>query len=238
MLKIKSLNIKIVILILGFILIFLFIFLNLDSNNINQVPVVSFVKIPQIESKQEVLPIEVFENEIPELKKWNGEDPYASLDWDDARPELHQAVKLFEGKWGKKITVLQVYRPAMYGDHIRSVWEIWRYVNGKSFTEGQNCQNKKHIDMLNVGVLNSDQKSRLKIEATRHEFTKGDTPPSCNSDHSLGIAVDIVPPADSYTYSEWIRVANESGLCHYIVGDEPHLGLKKYLPEGVDCFAR
>ncbi|MCX6756508.1 MAG: hypothetical protein NTX85_04160 [Candidatus Nomurabacteria bacterium] len=238
MLKIKTLNIKIVILMLGFILLILFIFLNLDSNNTKQVPVVSVVKISKIEDKQDVLPIEVSEKEIPELKKWVGEDPYPFLDWDNAKPELHQAVKLFEDKWGKKLNILQVYRPALYGEHIRSVWEIWRYVNDKSFTEGHNCKYKTHIDISKISELNSTQKSRLIREASIHGFIKGHTPPSCDSDHSLGIAVDIVPPVDSVEYRDWIRVANESGLCHYISGDMPHFALQKYLPKDTDCFVR
>lgn len=236
MLKIKNLNIKIIILIVGSVLFISGIFLYLNLKNTKKdFPAETVVSTPEKKGKASAK--KIIKKDIPQLVKWKGQDPYPYLDWDDAKPELHEAVIQFENKWGKKLTVLQAYRSAEYGDHIRSVWEIWRYINGRSFTEGQNCQNKKHIDVSKIGVLNSDQKSRLKIEATRHGFTRGDTPPSCDSDHSLGIAVDIVPPADLVVYGEWIKVANESGLCHYIAGDEPHFGLKKYLPEGVDCFA-
>lgn len=168
--------------------------------------------------------------------EWTGTDPYPALDWKNTKPELKTAVLDFEEKWGKKLSIRQAYRPDGYVKHIRSVWEIWRYSNKKEYKSGYNCTNFNHIDPDSVGVLNKIQKDSINKEAKRHSFTTGDTPPACLSDHALGIAVDITPPADSKEYKKWIDTASSVGLCHYIVGDEPHFGLKKYLPKDTDCF--
>lgn len=174
-------------------------------------------------------------NKIVGFVEWTGTDPYPALDWKNTKPELKIAVSDFEEKWGSKLSVRQAYRPDGYVKHIRSVWEIWRYINAKEFKSGYNCKNFNHIDPEKVGELNKTQKDFINKEAKRHSFTTGDTPPACMSDHALGIAVDITPPTDLKEYKKWIEAANSVGLCHNIAGDEPHLALAKYLPEGTEC---
>lgn len=183
---------------------------------------------------------EKIKKDMPEIigfVKWANSDPYTRVDWSHTKPELKIAVEAFEEKWGSPLRISHVYRPQGYNRHIRSVWEIWRYIHGKTFSEGYKCEDSDHIDISFLNELSSEQKDFINKEAKRHGFTTGDTPPSCNSDHALGIAVDIVPPSDPQKYSEWIKMANSVGLCHYIWLDEPHFGLTNYLPEGTDCYA-
>lgn len=176
---------------------------------------------------------------ISEIIPWSGADPYPSVDWSHATPGLHDAVLQFEEKWGSKLHVLQVYRPAEYTRHIRSVWEVWRYVHGKSYTSGYGCTDYAHINPTNIKNISSTQRVKLESEARTHGFTNGgDTPPACVSDHSRGFAVDIDPPSlEPALYKEWIRIGNEAGLCHYIQGDEPHFGLPSHLPLYTNCTA-
>ncbi|MDQ5971346.1 MAG: hypothetical protein QG566_292 [Patescibacteria group bacterium] len=192
--------------------------------------------------------IKIVENEKPKEEKeltykidaivvWNGAEPYP-LDWGNTVPELRVAVDAFEKKWGKPLYVRQVYRPIGYMHHMRSVWEVWRYTNGKSYKQGYMCENFTHIDTTNIGVLNDKQKSYLNTEAKRHGFASGDTPPGCVSDHAKGIAVDITPPYEPKEYERFLDTAYSVGLCHYIKGDEPHFGLTSQLPEGTDCFVK
>lgn len=194
--------------------------------------------LPEPIKEEEKPKIENQSPKIGEVVEWDGPDPYPSVDWSGAVPELKVAVDNFEKKWGKKLQIRQVYRPALYGKHMRSVWEVWRYVNGKSYTHGYKCDEVEHINPKNIGELNQAQKDYLNEEARRHSFLGGDTPPGCVSDHAKGIAIDITPPADPTEYDNFIKTANSVGLCHYIKGDEPHFGLTAQLPEGTDCFVK
>lgn len=177
-------------------------------------------------------------SKIPEITEWSGPDPYPALDWSGALPELKTAVNEFEKEWGKPLHIRQVYRPALYGKHMRSVWEVWRYINGKSYTHGYRCDEITHINTKNIGTLNQKQKDYINKEVGRHSFLGGDTPPGCVSDHAKGIAIDITPPTDAIEYDKFIKTAYKVGLCHYIKGDEPHFGLTAQLPEGTDCFVK
>jgi hypothetical protein len=143
-----------------------------------------------------------------------------------------------EKKWGQPLRVIQVYRPLEYMHHMRSVWEVWRFVNGKSYTQGYKCEDYTHIDTESIGKLNQLQKDYLNKEAKIHSFLGGDTPPGCVSDHAKGIAIDIAPPSNKEEYERFMKVAYSVGLCHYIKGDEPHFGLTSQLPEGTDCFVK
>jgi hypothetical protein len=194
--------------------------------------------IPEPVKEEEKPKIENQNPKIGEVVEWDGPDPYPSVDWSGAVPELKVAVGNFEKKWGKKLQIRQVYRPALYGKHMRSVWEVWRYINGKSYTHGYKCEEVEHINTKNIGALNQAQKDYLNEEARRHSFLGGDTPPGCVSDHAKGIAIDITPPIDQIEYENFIKIANSVGLCHYIKGDEPHFGLTAQLPEGTDCFVK
>lgn len=175
---------------------------------------------------------------IPEIIEWEGIDPYPNADWSGAVPELKIAVDAFEHEWGKPLKINQVYRPEIYGKHMRSVWEVWRYLNGQSYTVGYGCDNAQHINPDNIGDLNQDQIDYLNSEVDMHGFLGGDTPPACVSDHAKGIAIDITSPFDAVEYERFINVANSVGLCHYIAGDEPHFGLTSRLPAGTDCFVK
>lgn len=177
-------------------------------------------------------------SKVPEVIEWDGVDPYPALDWSGALPELKVAVTEFEKEWGKPLHIRQVYRPELYGKHMRSVWEVWRYINGKSYTHGYRCDEITHINIKNIGTLNQKQIDYLNKEANRHSFFGGDTPPGCVSDHAKGIAVDITPPTDPIEYDKFINTAYKVGLCHYIKGDEPHFGLIAHLPSGTDCFVK
>lgn len=177
-------------------------------------------------------------SQIPVIVEWDGVDPYPSVDWSEAVPELKTAVENFEKEWGKPLHIRQVYRPLLYSKHIRSVWEVWRYINGKSYTVGYGCEDAEHIDPSLIGELTQAQKAYLDSEVAKHSFLGGDTPPGCVSDHAKGIAIDITPPFDPTEYERFINVANSVGLCHYIAGDEPHFGLTAYLAEGIDCFVK
>lgn len=183
-------------------------------------------------------PVAKMNSQIPVIVEWEGEDPYPSVDWSEAIPELRVAVENFEKQWGKPLHIRQVYRPLLYSKHIRSVWEVWRYVNGKSYTIGYGCEDAEHIDPSLIGELTQAQKAYLDSEVSKHSFLGGDTPPGCVSDHAKGIAIDITPPFDPAEYERFINVANSVGLCHYIKGDEPHFGLTAYLAEGIDCFVK
>ncbi|MCC6323337.1 hypothetical protein IT400_00945 [Candidatus Nomurabacteria bacterium] len=176
-------------------------------------------------------------SKINAIVVWNGAEPYL-LDWANTVPELKVAVDAFEKKWGQPLHIRQIYRPIGYMHHMRSVWEVWRYTNGKSYTQGYQCENFKHIDTTNIGALNDKQKSYLNTEAKRHGFASGDTPPGCVSDHAKGIAIDITPPYEPKEYERFLKTANEVGLCHYIAGDEPHFGLTSQLPVGTDCSVK
>jgi hypothetical protein len=177
-------------------------------------------------------------SKIPEITEWSGPDPYPALDWSGALPELKTAVNEFEKEWGKPLHIRQVYRSALYGKHMRSVWEVWRYINGKSYTHGYRCDEITHINPKNIGTLNQNQKDYINKEVTKHSFLGGDTPPGCVSDHAKGIAVDITPPTDPIEYDKFINTAYKVGLCHYIKGDEPHFGLTAQLSAGTDCFVK
>ncbi|MFA5750870.1 MAG: hypothetical protein WCX79_01740 [Candidatus Paceibacterota bacterium] len=167
--------------------------------------------------------------------EWDGIDPYPGADWSNTVIELKPAVEEFEKKWGESLYIRQVYRPSEYTRHLRSVWEIWRWMRGMTYTEGYRCEEYEHINPEEIGKLSYLQRRFIEIEAKRHAFWDGGTPPACYSDHSLGIAVDITPPSDWSRYKEWIEVGVSVGLCHYIAGDEPHFGVAKYLPEDIDC---
>jgi len=237
---------KVVLIVLTALIIFIFVkVLNQKDGFKEKIEVVNTQIETPIENKkvvEQIVEKEVSDKEmnsqIFEIVQWSGADPYPSVDWSGAQPELKTTVENFEKKWGKPLSVRQVYRPAMYGVHMRSVWEVWRYVNGKSYTEGYKCEDYKHVDIKSIGILNQAQKDYLNMEANRHGFIGGDTPPGCVSDHALGIAVDITPPFEPVEYERFINTANSVGLCHYIKGDEPHFGLTSYLPEGTDCFIK
>lgn len=176
---------------------------------------------------------------IPGVIPWSGIDPYPRVDWSHTQDGLQQAVTNFEHVWGSKLTILQAYRPKEYTDHIRSVWEVWRYVHGKSYTSGYGCDQYTHIDTAKLKTVSVAQRDLLEQEARRHGFTNGgDTPPACKSDHSLGIAIDIAPPLEPKLYTQWILVGNSVGLCHYIRGDEPHFGLISSLPASTNCLTQ
>ena len=168
--------------------------------------------------------------------EWEGIDPYPRVDWNSVAIELKPAVEDFEERWGSSLYIRQVYRPSEYTAHLRSVWEIWRWMRGKTYKEGYMCKEYKHINEEEIGELSYLQKKFIEMEAEKHAFWDGGTPPACHSDHSLGIAVDITPPNDWSKYKDWIKIGVSAGLCHYILGDEPHFALKKYLPEGTDCY--
>lgn len=239
---------KIILLILIAYGAYLFIQGNLDRPELDSpqnIIVTDAIHTPSLDNAKEEQPVnskptdkDSQNSKIPEIVEWNGPDPYPSVDWSGALPELKVAVDNFEKKWGKKLQIRQVYRPALYGRHMRSVWEVWRYTNGKSYTQGYRCDEIEHINTKNIGTLNQAQKDYLNEEARRHSFIGGDTPPGCVSDHAKGIAVDIIPPIDQIEYENFIKVANSVGLCHYIKGDEPHFGLTAQLPEGTDCFVK
>gem|GEM_PF-2967637 len=233
--KKNSLVIFFILLILG---VYSFLFSEYRSTSVfeNEKSDISIVEDKNTEEKDTVKKVDKKESEvIAGFVEWTGTDPYPALDWKNTKPELKIAVSDFEEKWGSKLSVRQAYRPDGYVKHIRSVWEIWRYINGKEFKSGYNCKDFNHINPNDIGVLNKTQKDFINKEAKRHSFTTGDTPPACMSDHALGIAVDITPPTDSKEYKKWIETANSVGLCHNIAGDEPHLGLAKYLPKDTDC---
>lgn len=173
---------------------------------------------------------------VPGVVPWSGRDPYPAVDWSNTKPELRTAVEAFNKAWGSTLSVRQAYRPADYTAHIRSVWEAWQIVNGKSHTPGYGCAGYSHVSPAALSTISAAQKEVLRVEAQRHGFLTGDTPPACQSDHSLGFAVDITPPANSGSeYKRWIQVAHSVGLCHYIAGDEPHFGLTAYLPKNTNC---
>ncbi len=236
-------NIKIFfIIILGFLSIFIFIKIIAINNEPAVSVIVVEVPLKTVDEVQSIMP------EIPKKEKessskieaiveWGGAEPYP-LDWSGTVPELRVAVDALERKWGQPLYIRQVYRPLGYMHHMRSVWEVWRYVNGKSYTEGYKCEGYKHIDPKTIGTLNQTQKDYLNLEAKRHSFAGGDTPPGCVSDHAKGIAVDITPPYEAKEYERFLDTAYSVGLCHYIKGDEPHFGLRAYLPEGTDCFQK
>lgn len=198
------------------------------------------IKTPPQNDTDQFLPNKVKDTKssIAAVVPWQGADPYPSVDWSGAKPELKTAVDEFQKKWGQKLHVRQVYRPIGYMHHLRSAWEVWRIVNGKSYTEGYKCEGYKHIDPKTIGKLTELQKKYLNTEARRHEFIGGDTPPGCVSDHAKGIAVDITPPSEAKEYQRFMETAYSVGLCHYIKGDEPHFGLTAQLPSGTDCFQK
>ncbi|MCF7834310.1 MAG: hypothetical protein K9L98_01950 [Candidatus Pacebacteria bacterium] len=174
---------------------------------------------------------------VPGFVEWNGKDPYPAVDWSGAVPELYDLVIDFEKKWGEPLVVLQVYRPSEYGAHLRSVWELWRHMNGQSFTEGYKCEEYNHIDISKIKSFSYLEKKIIESEAKKHAFWNGGTPPACQSDHALGIAVDIVPPINTKIYKRWIEAGASVGLCHYIAGDKPHWAIASYLPKGTNCKA-
>jgi len=175
---------------------------------------------------------------IPGYVEWNGPDPYPRVDWSGAVSELYPLVLYFEKKWGKPLYIRQVYRPSEYGAHLRSAWEIWRWMNGYSYTEGYLCEGfENHIDPEKIKNLSYFDRKFIESEAKKHAFWNWGTPPACRSDHGLGIAVDITPPKDWVQYKKWVDVGASVGLCHYIVGDRPHFAIAEYLPEGTDCKA-
>jgi hypothetical protein len=174
------------------------------------------------------------------IKPWSGQDPYPALVWESTKPELKPAFDAFNAAWqaqgGSTLQARQAFRPAEYQDHIRSVWEAWRLRNGQSSTVGYKCDETTHLQASNVQNLTAEQVTLLNSEVTKHNTATEMTPPACKSDHSAGIGIDITPPATSgANYSKWIEIGNSVGLCHYIAGDEPHFGLKKYLPAGTNC---
>lgn len=232
-------NLLIVVCVIAIFIVCIFIFLSIEKNKIEKV-VTSGNKIVLPIKKEDIQMQKEIEknNKIIGFVEWGGTDPYPALDWGNTKPELKIAVLDFEEKWGSKLSIRQAYRPDGYVKHIRSVWEIWRYINGKEFKSGYNCKNFTHIDPSDVGILNKTQKDFINKEAERHGFTTGDTPPACNSDHALGIAIDITPPVDLKDYKKWIDIGNSIGLCHYITLDEPHFALKKYLPKDTLCFLK
>lgn len=233
----RFLSISVLVIVIPIVCIFAYYFI--ENNKVDNVipPENKIVIPPKKEDTPKPIEIEKKESDvIAGFVEWTGTDPYPALDLKNTKPELKIAVLDFEEKWESELSVLQAYRPDGYVKHIRSVWEIWRYMNGKEFKSGYNCKNFNHIDPQKVGELNKVQKDFINKEAKRHSFTTGDTPPACMSDHALGIAVDITPPTDLKEYKKWIETANSVGLCHYIDGDEPHFGLTKYLPKGTDCF--
>lgn len=178
------------------------------------------------------------------LKPWSGADPYPDGDYNNTKPELRPAVQAFNTAWqqqgGSTLQIRQIYRPAAYQAHLRSVWEVYRIENGKNHTIGYGCNNFQHLDPVVIEIaqkgLTAEQKTQLNAGYQKHGVT-GPTPPACKSDHSDGIAVDITPPATSgTTYQNWMKVAESIGLCHYIAGDTPHFALIKYLPAGTNCM--
>lgn len=174
---------------------------------------------------------------IPGMVEWNGPDPYPREDWSHTVPELYPLVLEFEEKWGEPLEIRQVYRPAEYGAHLRSVWEIWRWMNGESFKEGYQCEDYEHFKPEDLKSFSYFQRKIIENEAKLHGFWPGGTPPACNSDHALGIAVDITPPKDWALYRKWVATGVSVGLCHYIPGDEPHFAVLKYLSTEVDCLS-
>ena len=177
------------------------------------------------------------------VRPWFGTDPYPNTDYSNTKSELLPAIQVFNQAWknqgGSSLQIRQVYRPADYQSHLRSIWEIYRISKGQSFTEGYGCENYQHLDITKVKNFlqnaSNDEKTLLSKEYALHEVS-GPVPPACTSDHSLGIAVDITPPATSgATYNKWLQIGESSGLCHYIAGDTPHFALKKYLPAGTNC---
>jgi len=175
--------------------------------------------------------------QIPGFVEWNGPDPYPMVDWSYAKAELLPLVNKFEKKWGSPLIIRQVYRSPEYGAHLRSSWELWRWMNGQSFTEGYGCLGYEHINPDKIKSLTYFQRKIIESEAERHAFWNDGTPPACQSDHALGIAVDISPPWNPVEYRRWIKTGVSVGLCHYIRGDEPHWGITAYLPPWTDCLA-
>ncbi len=177
------------------------------------------------------------------VRPWFGTDPYPNTDYSNTKSELLPAVQTFNSEWQKQgggnLQIRQVYRPADYQNHLRSIWEISKIANNQNFTVGYGCENYQHLDSTKVKQFlqntTASEKAALTKEYSLHEVS-GPVPPACTSDHSLGIAVDITPPATSGTiFTKWLQIGESVGLCHYIAGDTPHFALKKYLPPGTNC---
>jgi hypothetical protein len=178
----------------------------------------------------------------PWILPWSGKDPYPAIDWSAADPELKQDVDAFDEAWQKKgysaLQVRQVYRPEEYQSHLRTIWETYRILHGLSYTEGYGCDGWPHLDPAQVKSYNlsAEQMTLLNAEYKRHDVAIDPTPPACKSDHSLGIAIDITPPARSGpVFNAWVVAGSSVGLCHYIAGDMPHFALKDELPAGTAC---
>lgn len=183
------------------------------------------------------------------IKPWAGSDPYPTLDWGDADPQLNPSIKTkldelkiafnsLNQSWQQKghsaLQARQVYRPQTYQEHYRSVWEIYAITNNKDNAVGYLCDQTTHLDPAKVkqsySQATSAQKQSLQKEFQTHSVS-GPTPAGCVSDHVSGTAMDITPLSGAQQ-SEMTTEAQKFGLCHNIPGDEPHFALTKYLPAG------
>lgn len=176
---------------------------------------------------------------------WSGSDPFTQSDiWAGSKSELKQAYEAFRTAY--PLLRLRgsgaLYRPPAYQDHLRSVWDTWQFLNGKSFTiTDPTCSDNgstKNPPTTDPNVLRNCAalKGVVQKEVTKHGLG-GDTRPYCASDHTKGIGIDLEPPSDipnGPNYLNWISIGeNLSGglkLCHHVPGDEPHFGLYNYLP--------
>ncbi len=136
---------------------------------------------------------------------------------------------------------LQVFRPKLYGDHLRSIWEAYHLVVLKQSISsvartGNACQNRTspmfitqaHIDAY---TAKPELITLLQAEYSAH-FRYDTSPTTCDPDHAYGRAVDL---KNYQTSSKFIEDAITAGLCHNIPGDPPHFVLKSAMPSGTKC---
>lgn len=169
-------------------------------------------------------------------------------DWDNTDSGLRTAYNNLVKKYGSSIPLRQVYRSPAYAAHLRSIWEASQFVYKTKHandtdvkTFGQNC-NGRSSSFVTSAIASSwtpTQITEIKRESGKHGFSGGTESTTCSSDHDKGIAFDIDKSlaTNSTALKRIESLATQVGLCHDVVGDEPHFALKSKIQNpNVDCL--
>lgn len=119
----------------------------------------------------------------------------------------------------KSNAVRQVYRPHEYGAHLRSYWEAYALIKGKSDdwvrTTGYYCDGSiQYVKKSDIDALTPDQKNKILAHASSsHSIRSLDFNTTCLSDHGYGYSFDYGTGSAAETAK-----LNDVNLCHNLNG--------------------